>query len=208
MFVVGLSGGIGSGKSAASNRFEQLGIDVIDADLASRAVVEPGLPALKKIAAHFGADILLADGNLDRAALRQKIFSDPEAKQWLEGLLHPLIAQYISDKLADAASPYAVFVSPLLIESGQQAWCDVLLIIDISEQLQIERTSLRDDNDAAQIKRIIASQASREQRLAAASDVIDNSAGLSELERQVDQLHQKYLTMARAKSANKELGDQ
>jgi dephospho-CoA kinase len=199
MFVVGLSGGIGSGKTAASNHFEQLGISVIDADIAARVVVEPGQVALEKIARHFGADILLADGSLNRAALRKTIFSDIDAKQWLESLLHPLINEEISNGLATANSAYAVFVSPLLLESQQRMLCDQLLIIDVPKQLQIERTMQRDSNDIEQVKRIIASQIPRQKRLGMADDVIENTAGLEQLQQQVDILHQKYLRLAQDK---------
>lgn len=196
MFIVGLTGGIGSGKTAASDQFQALGIEIIDADLASRVVVEPGKPALEKIAKHFGQDILLADHALDRAALRTKIFANADAKQWLESLLHPLIAEEIFRELENAKSPYAIFVSPLLIESGQNLICDRILIIDVPEALQIERTTKRDNNETDQVKRIMVSQASRQQRLEKANDVIENSSGLEQLQKHVRQLHEQYLTMA------------
>ena len=196
MFVVGLSGDIGSGKTAASDRFEHWGIDVIDADIAARVVVDKGRPALDKIAEHFGQDILLEDGNLDRATLRRRIFSDQDEKIWLESLLHPLIADQVFASLANAKSPYAILVSPLLIESSQDLICDRVLIIDVPEQLQIERTVQRDNNEAEQVKRIIASQTSRQLRLEKATEVIQNTAGIKQLEQQVDTLHQLYLEMA------------
>ncbi len=201
MFVVGLTGGIGSGKTVASDRFEQLGIEVIDADIASRAVVNPGTPALEKIASHFGTAILQEDGSLDRAKLRKKIFADNNEKLWLESLLHPLIADEISLGLNSARSPYAIFVSPLLIESQQVALCDRILVIDVPEDIQVQRTTKRDNNDEAQVKRIIASQASRQNRLAKADDVIENTGELKQLLQQVDQLHPTYLKLAREKSA-------
>lgn len=200
MFVVGLTGGIGSGKTAASDRFKQLGIEIIDADIAARVVVEPGRPALQQIAEHFGGKILLQDGNLDRAALRQKIFNSAEDKRWLESLLHPLIAGEIAQELEKASSPYAVFVSPLLIESQQTVICDRLLVIDVPEALQVERACQRDNNDVAQVKRIIASQTSRKNRLEQADDVIENTAGLEQLQQQVDKLHRQYLKLATEKS--------
>jgi dephospho-CoA kinase len=199
MFIIGLTGGIGSGKTAASNQFLTYGIEIIDADVASRVVVEPGKPALEKIAEHFGHDILLADQSLDRAALRTKIFANPDDKQWLESLLHPLIAEEIFRALDNAKSPYAIFVSPLLIESGQDLICDRILVIDVPETLQIERTTKRDNNEADQVERIMASQASRQQRLDKANDVIENTSGLEQLQQQVQQLHEEYLTMAIAK---------
>ncbi|WP_339339400.1 dephospho-CoA kinase [uncultured Oceanicoccus sp.] len=199
MFIVGLTGGIGSGKTAVSDHLHTLGIDIVDADIASRTVVEPGQPALAKIVEHFGADILLADHSLDRAALRQKIFTNPDDKQWLESLLHPLIAEEISYRLAKAQSPYAVFVSPLLIEAKQDAICDKILLIDAPEELQIARTIKRDNNNEEEVKRIIASQTSRQTRLEKADDIIENTQGLDALRQQVDTLHQHYLELAEAK---------
>ncbi len=196
MFVVGLTGGIGSGKSAASRHFEQLGITAVDADVISREVVAPGSEALQTIEQRHGKAILLDDGSLDRAALRQKIFSSPEEKAWLEGLLHPLIANETLRQLEAATSPYVLFVSPLLVESGQMALCQRLLVIDVPEDLQIERTILRDHNPRDQVERIMASQASREQRLAMADDVICNDRDLKYLEQEVDLLHQRYLSLA------------
>jgi len=200
MFVVGLTGGIGSGKTAATDCFKTLGIAIVDADIASRVVVEPGREALLRIAEHFGSNFLQADGGLDRAQLRGKIFSDPEAKAWLEALLHPLIAQEIKEGLARADSPYAIFVSPLLVESKQRDLCDRLLVIDVPEQLQIQRTTQRDNNDAEQVQRIIASQASRQQRLQEATEVIENTGALADLQQQVKILHQQYIGLAAASS--------
>lgn len=140
MFVVGLTGGIGSGKSAASRRFEQLGITAVDADVISREVVAPGSEALQVIEQRHGKAILLDDGSLDRAALRQKIFSSPEEKAWLEGLLHPLIANETLRQLEAADSPYVLFVSPLLVESGQKVLCQRLLVIDVPEDRSVEKS--------------------------------------------------------------------
>ena len=200
MFVVGLTGGIGSGKTAASDHFKTLGIEIVDSDVASRIVVEPDTPALKAIAEHFGPDILSSDQSLNRAKLREKIFTNPDEKQWLENLLHPLIRQEITHGLQTASSPYVIFVSPLLVESGQETLCDRLLVIDVPEEIQLERTIQRDSNEAEQVKRIIASQASRNDRLAKATDVIENTAGLAQLQQQVEKLHQQYLTLAANKS--------
>ena len=197
MFIIGLTGGIGSGKTAATDRFKTLGIDIIDADIAARVIVEPGTAALRKISEHFGPDILQDDQSLDRAALRKKIFDEPDAKHWLEALLHPLIADQISRDLESAQSPYAIFVSPLLIESRQMKLCHRILVIDVPKSTQLQRTIKRDNNDAEQVQRIIASQASRQQRLDKADDVIENTQGLTELIQHVDQLHYKYLTLAK-----------
>lgn len=199
MFVVGVTGGIGSGKTAVTDAFAEYGIDVIDADVASRIVVEPGTEALARIAEHFGPAILQSDGSLDRAALRRVIFADPAAKRWLEQLLHPLIGAEIRRQLEAARSPYTIFVSPLLVESGQRQLCDRLLVVDVPESVQLERTMARDSNDAEQVRRIIASQADRQQRLAAADDVIENTGTLDELRARVAELHHVYLELARAR---------
>lgn len=199
MFIVGLTGGIGSGKTAASDYFSELGIDVVDADIASRTVVEAGKPALQNIAEHFGGDILLADGTLDRALLRAKIFSNPDEKTWLEALLHPLIAEQVRSELEAASSDYAIFVSPLLIESQQDRICDRVLVIDVPEELQVTRATQRDHNDAAQVKRMIASQATREQRLEKATDVVVNTSTLQALHKELGLLHQHYQQLAAEK---------
>ena len=197
MFVVGITGGIGSGKTAATDRFAKLGIEIIDADVAARKVVEPGTPALKAIKGHFGPQILLATGELDRPALRQIIFSNNEEKKWLESLLHPLIGEEIMNGLQASRSPYAIFSSPLLFESGQEAICNRVLLVDVPMALQLERTMQRDDNDEAQVKRIIDSQMQREQRLAKADDIICNDRDLSYLYNEVDTLHHQYLQLAK-----------
>jgi dephospho-CoA kinase len=196
MFVLGVTGGIGSGKTAVTDAFAALGIDVIDADIAARVVVEPGTPALAEIARHFGAQILLATGALDRAALRTVIFSNPTEKQWLEQLLHPLIGAEIRRRIDVASSPYVVFVSPLLIETNQHKFCDRILVVDVPEDVQLQRTITRDRNDPEQVKRIIAAQASRTQRLARADDVLENTGSLTQLQQRVAELHRQYLQLA------------
>lgn len=194
-WILGLTGGIGSGKSAAAAHFVQLGIDLVNADQAARWVVEPGRPALAQIAEHFGADILQADGSLDRAALRARVFQDAEQRRWLERLLHPLIRQEIIEVLARATSPYAILESPLLIESGQSQLCQRVLVIDVPEAVQISRTVSRDGNDEAQVRAIMAAQASREERLAKADEVIVNDRDLAWLQQEVERLHRFYLTL-------------
>lgn len=201
MFVVGLTGGIGSGKTAVSDRFKAKGITVVDADVVSREVVEPGTPALQKIADHFGQDILLADGTLNRAALRARIFNDNAEKKWLEQLLHPLIGAEIFNQLSAASGPYVIFVSPLLIETAQRQLAERILVVDVPVEIQLTRTMTRDNNDEAQVKAIIATQASREQRLAKADDVIVNDRGLEHLDAEVERLHQLYLDLAQRKQA-------
>ncbi len=196
MYVVGLTGGIGSGKSAASNRFETRGIQVVDADVVARDVVRPGTKAFESITSHFGTAILLEDGSLDRAALRKIIFESSLEKAWLEALLHPLIGDETLRQLAEAQSPYVLFVSPLIVESGQKALCQRLLVIDVPTEIQIERTMARDSNDRSQVERIIASQARREDRIAQADDVICNDSGLEALHKAIDHHHQRYLKLA------------
>ncbi len=196
--VIGLTGGIGSGKSAVSERFEALGIRVVDADIASRVVVEPGRPALAAIEEHFGSNVIAADGTLDRAALRKLVFEDESERRWLEQLTHPLINAYIAEELESAASPYAMLAHPLLVETGQTSICQRVLVVDVPEQLQLERTMARDDNPEAQVRAIMAAQASREERLAAADDVIVNDQGLDHLDREVQRLHADYLALAGA----------
>jgi len=197
MFVVGLTGGIGSGKSTVARFFAELGILTVDADDVAREVVEPGEPALKQIQAHFGDDVIAPDGTLDRAALRTRIFQDEQERHWLESLLHPLIGERIASTLEQASSPYAMLVSPLLLETSQHKLCQRILVVDVPESVQIERTMARDSNPEDQVKRIIAAQMDRQQRLAGAHDVIDNTRTLSEISADVEQLHQKYLTLAR-----------
>ncbi len=194
-WILGLTGGIGSGKSAAAQRFVELGVHLVDADQAARWVVEPGRPALASIVERFGSGVLLEDGQLDRAALRKLIFADPEQRLWLEALLHPLIGQEIFSYLAKAESPYAVFVSPLMVESGQYKRTDRLLVIDAPQELQIERTLLRDQTSPEQVQAILKAQATREERLRHAHDVLVNDRDLASLHEQVDRLHNFYLTL-------------
>lgn len=198
-YVIGLTGGIGSGKTAVSDLFAALGIAIVDADLAARAVVEPGTPALAAIAAHFGADILQADGSLDRAQLRQRVFADPAERQWLERLTHPLIREDIARGLSSATSPYVLLVSPLLVESGQSKLTQRVLVVDVPEDLQLQRTMVRDNNPETQVKAIMQAQASRQQRLLYADDVIVNDSTLADLKTNVARLHQHYLQLAAEK---------
>lgn len=198
--IVGVTGGIGSGKSAVTEGFEQRGITVVDADLAARVVVQPGRPALDAIAEHFGADILLADGSLDRSALRAKVFADPGERQWLEQLTHPLIGREILDQIAASTSPYTILSSPLLLETTQGDLADCIVVVDVPEQVQVARTMSRDDNDEAQVRRIMAAQMSREDRLARADYTIDNAGPLEALDAQVEALHKIFLKRAASAS--------
>ena len=198
-FVVGLTGGIGSGKSAVSNCFEKLGISVVDADICARIVVEKGKPALQKIKNHFGDEVINADGTLNRAALRLKVFTDTNERIWLEQLLHPVIYKELNDQLEKSTSAYTILVSPLLIESGQNTLCQKIIVVDVPEALQIERASLRDNNSRAQIESIITTQASRQKRLSVADEIIENTGSLAALEGKVIALHQKLLAQASSK---------
>ena len=195
-FKVGLTGGIGSGKSAVSYRFEKHGIQIIDADLVAREVVQPGTDALKNIIQHFGSTIIDENGNLLRAKLREIIFSNPNEKTWLENLLHPIIRTEIIQQLDKATSHYAILSSPLLLETKQDLLVNRILVVDVSEELQLARASQRDQNNQEQIKAIMKTQLSREKRCAAAHDVIHNHGDMTELDNQVQALHQRYLQMA------------
>jgi dephospho-CoA kinase len=195
-FVVGLTGGIGSGKTAVSDRFRAKGIAIVDADVASREVVKPGMPALDDIRRHFGDAVIQADGTLDRAVLRQRVFADTAERKWLEALLHPRILEWIRAALAAATSPYAILVSPLLFESGQYRYTHRVLVVDVPEDVQLARTMARDNNSETQVRAIMAAQASRSARLERADDVIVNDSGLETLDRRVDALHARYLERA------------
>ncbi|WP_229702170.1 dephospho-CoA kinase [Bowmanella pacifica] len=195
--IIGLTGGIGSGKTKVSDLFAGLGIDIIDADVLAREVVEPGAPALKQIADHFGKQILRADGQLNRGALRERIFSAPDEKAWLNALLHPLIRQLMQERTHAATSPYCILAIPLLVENQLHTLVDRILVVDVQEGIQRERVTTRDKVSAQQVDAILASQASRAQRLAVADDVIDNSGSLEVLSRQVEKLHQQYLLLAK-----------
>lgn len=196
--IVGLTGGIGSGKTAASDYLANKGICVVDADVVAREVVEPGKPALLAIEQRYGSEALLSDGNLNRSWLREKVFADSSERRWLEQQTHPRIRDAIIQQLAAATSPYALLVSPLLFESGQAQLTQRTLLIDVPASIQVQRAANRDQNDEAQIRRIIAAQMSREDKRAKADDIADNSQDLSRLYHQLDQLHEYYLTLANA----------
>jgi dephospho-CoA kinase len=199
-WILGLTGGIGSGKSAAAQVFVELGVHLVDADQAARWVVEPGRPALASITEHFGAGVLQADGTLNRSALRELIFKDPQQRLWLEGLLHPLIREEITAYLAKAQSPYAILVSPLLLETSQHSMTQRVLVIDVPEALQIQRTVARDNSNAEQVQAILKVQATREYRLSRADDVIVNDRDQAWLKSEVERLHHFYLTLSGGQS--------
>lgn len=194
--IIGLTGGIGSGKTAASDYFADQGITIVDADIVAREVVEPGEPAWLAIKARYGADVIQEDQSLNRAWLRQKVFAEPDERKWLEGQTHPRIRDRLIQQLRDATSPYAILVSPLLFESGQNALVKRTLAIDVPVDTQVRRACSRDTNNEEQIRRIIAAQISREDRCSRADDVADNSGTLAQLHAQLEKLHHTYLTMA------------
>ena len=200
MFVVGITGGIGSGKSAVTDHLETLGITVVDADKVARVVVERGTPGLNAISEHFGTDILLTDGGLDRAALRKIVFDNPDERKVLEGITHPRIRDEIAKQLSEASSPYVVLSSPLLLESGQNTFADYVVVVDVPEEVQLRRTMARDNNSEALVKQIMAAQFDRQTRLARADTSIKNDASLDTLYERVEVLHKDLLEMAAAKS--------
>lgn len=197
-FVIGLTGGIASGKTTVANLFkQQFKIDIVDADIVAREVVEPGTPGLNAIIEHFGADIVHDDQTLDRAKLREKIFSNPEEKAWLNGLLHPMIREKMIEDLEQVTSDYALLVVPLLVENKLDSLCNRVLVVDVDPQTQISRTVKRDNVSEEQANAILASQASREQRLALADDVVKNNPDDPDLLLQITDLHEKYLAMCK-----------
>ena len=191
--VIGITGGIGSGKSAVTQRLETHGITVVDADVVARQVVEPGRPALEAVNARFGAGILNPDGSLDRAALRKIVFENPTEREWLEGITHPAIREEITHQLAGATSPYVVLSSPLLLEAGQSDFADYVVVVDVPEAVQIMRTRARDNNDEALVRKIMAAQLPRDERIARGDEVINNEGSLEDLHQRVDALHQRLL---------------
>ncbi len=196
MYVIGLTGGIGSGKSTAASIFSELGITVVNADQLARDVVEPGKPALDAIKERFGDDILSNDGSLDRRKLREIVFADKKQLAWLEQLTHPLIGELLIQQLQSATSPYAILESPLLLETRQKELVDRVLVVDLDESTQLLRTTERDGSSEETIKAIIAAQMPRNERLAAADDVVDNSQSQATAKRQILDLHEQYLGMA------------
>ena len=195
MLIIGLTGGIGSGKSVASDKFASLGITVVDADVASRTVVEPGMPALKEIESHFGSEIIGEDGKLDRAKLREVIASDTEKRKWLESILHPRIGDQIAKEISESTSPYTLFVAPLLLETNSQDMCERVVVVDVPKEVQVERTVKRDEVSTDQVEQIVSAQMEREKRLEKADDLLLNIGTIEELEKKVEELHEKYLQM-------------
>lgn len=202
-YIVGLTGGIGSGKSTIANLFALLDVPIIDADIVAREVVEKGSPLLTKIVEHFGQHILDKQGNLDRTALRQIVFHSEQEKKWLNQLLHPAIRSEMLRQLEAVSAPYVLWVVPLLIENKLSELCDRVLVVDVLPDIQLERAIKRDESKAETIQNIIAAQVDRQTRLNYADDVIENNLPLEEnainLAHQVAKLHHRYLDLAKQK---------
>ncbi len=196
--VIGLTGGIASGKTTVANLFkQQFKIDIVDADIVAREVVEPGTPGLNAIIEHFGKGIIHDNQTLNRTKLRERIFSNPEEKTWLNNLLHPIIREKMVDELKQVTSDYALLVVPLLIENKLDSLCDRVLVVDVEPNTQISRTMKRDNVSEQQAQAILASQASRQDRLDKADDVVKNNPDDPELLLQITELHEKYLAICR-----------
>ena len=196
MFIVGVTGGIGSGKTTVTRLFEQRGIVVVDADVIARHTLERGSQALQAVRERYGEVALQADGSLNRAWLRAHIFANPTEKQWLNQLTHPLIRAEIIKQLHAATSAYVILSAPLLIENGLHQLCQRVLVVDVDEATQLQRTAERDQVNPQQVQAIMQAQASRQQRLAHATEVLDNSGSSADLPPQVEKLHQLYSALA------------
>lgn len=205
--IIGLTGGIGSGKSSVARMFGELGIQWVDADDVSREIVRPGETALAEIIDHFGESIVTAQGELDRAALRERIFAATEERQWLERCTHPRIRERIVQHLTAMTSPYRLLVSPLLYESGQDSLVSRTLVVDVSQDVQLARTLSRDGVSEAQVRAILAAQLPRETRLAKADDVIDNNGNQASLREQVAAMDVRYRSLAASNASFQELPD-
>ena len=196
VFRVALTGGIGSGKTTVANKFEQLGVPVIDSDIIAREIVEPGQSCLNKIIQHFGDELLTKEKVLNREKLRNIIFNDDKAKEKLEEILHPSIYEEIDKKISKIDYPYCLVVIPLLIETNAMGYFNRILIVDTAETMQIHRAQQRDNASEENIEKIIKSQVSREQRLKHADDIIENNLSIEELNNSVVELHKKYINLA------------
>ena len=198
---IGLTGGIASGKSTVAARFGELGVPVIDADEAARAVVEPGQPGLAAVIKRFGSSVVAADGTLNRGALRNLVFADTQSRRDLEAILHPLIRADMERREALAAGPYTVMAIPLLVEGGSRDRVDRILVVDVDEATQVRRVIARDHCSEEQARAILSAQASRADRRKAADDVVENHGSVSDLRQAVDRLHEGYLKLAEKSAA-------
>jgi dephospho-CoA kinase len=199
-FRVGLTGGIASGKTTVANLFAALGVTLVDTDLIAREVVAPGSPLLPQIAAHFGDNILAADGSLDRRALRARIFADPNERRWLEELTHPAIRELTDARSKPRKGSYVMVAIPLLVETAGAKRFDRVLVVDCEPEVQLVRLQARDGTTRAEAERMVAAQASRAERLAVADDVVSNDGDIAALRDQVERLHRKYLAASAAQS--------
>ena len=196
MFTVALTGGIASGKSVVEHRFALRGVGIIDADLIAREVVAAGTPGLAEVVQAFGNDVLAADGSLDRKAMRERVFADPEARHRLEHIVHPRVRHAMQEALGKMRGSYGILVIPLFVESGEYGWVDRVLVVDVDRETQISRLLKRDGITRELAEAMLDAQATREQRLSVADDVIDNSLDLEALDAAVDELHERYLVLA------------
>ncbi|EKT55913.1 dephospho-CoA kinase [Providencia sneebia] len=201
-YIVALTGGIGSGKTTIANEFAKLGIEIVDADIIARQVVQPNTPALGAIISHFGPSILSSDGSLNRERLRQIIFSDDTEKKWLNALLHPLIQQKTQNQLQKSNSAYVLWVVPLLIENNLTHLADRILVVDVTPDEQLKRTIQRDNVSEEHVISILNAQSSREKRLSYADDVITNHDGELNIADKVAKLHENYIILAQKKNRN------
>src|SRR3984957_5610254 len=197
--LIGLTGGIASGKSTVAQRFMDLGVPVIDADVAAREVVAPGKPGLQQVIDRFGSRVVAENGELDRRALRDLVFRDSDARRDLEAILHPLIRAEMDRSAAVAVGPYIVMAIPLLIEGGSRDRVDRILVVDVDEAVQLQRVMARDRCSLDEAQAILASQAPRSARLAVADDVLPNTGTVTDLRQAVDRLHERYLSLAAAR---------
>ncbi|GAD78522.1 dephospho-CoA kinase [Vibrio ezurae] len=196
--VIGITGGIGSGKTTVANHFhDNYHIDIVDADLVAREVVEPGSDGLQAIITQFGGDIIHSDGTLNRVKLRELVFADPKNKAWIDQLLHPMIRQKMQQQIQQSTSPYCLLVIPLMAENNLQTMADQVLVVDVSPETQVQRTLARDGVSKEQVHAILKAQASREQRLAIADDIISNDGRSELLAEKIAQLHRKYLALCK-----------
>lgn len=199
MLVIGLTGGIGAGKTTVSNLFMQQHVPIIDADMIAREVTQTNSPALQIIANHFGIGILHSDGSLNRTRLRQIVFEQPQERIWLEQVLHPLIRAEIEKRIQTITAPYCIVVIPLLFQVAPYPFIDRVLVVDAAEDIQVKRVMQRDRTDETHINAILKSQTQREERRSKADDIILNEGSLLDLEKQVQKLHSKYLQLSEAK---------
>ena len=197
-FAVGLTGGIGSGKTTVSDMFAELGVDVIDTDEIARALTAKAQPAMRQIEEQFGPDVIADDGALNRDRMREIVFNDPNARRTLQNILHPLIRAEVQRRLIESGKQYSLVVVPLLVESSGYDFADRVLVVDCSEERQIERVMQRSGLTRDQVEAIMATQVSRKERLAAAHDVISNDGEIASLRAQVEELHRHYLHLAKS----------